>query len=124
MRKLIEKFIRQITNYLNNEYTTYYEEAPNNAQFPYCVIPTINISSLNFGTLILFDIEIYNNELSQTSVESIIDNIKKKLDGYAYNDQYIAFHVGFENANIVKVQEQDLIERRISFSVRIFEKGI
>lgn len=124
---MIEEFIIQIMNYLNKVdagYSkAYYEEAAKDAIFPYVVVPTITISDLAAGDLIFFDIEIYNNELSNIRIESIIDILRTKLKGYIFNNEKIAFHVGFENGNIVKIQEQDLIGRKISFSARVFEKG-
>lgn len=124
---MIEEFIKQIMSHLNKidalYSQAYYEEAAKDASFPYVVVPTITFSPLSAGDLILFDIEIYNNEISEIRIESIIDKLRAKLNDYVFNNEKIAFHVGFENGNIVKIQEQDLTGRRISFSARVFEKG-
>lgn len=115
--KFIEVFIKEINKY----YTCYYEEAPSNASFPYLVMPTLNLTPLSSGYLGLVDIEVYNNELSNISVENIIDDLRDKISGFCYHDNNIGFHVGFENQVINKSNEQDIIIRRISFSARIFK---
>ena len=117
---MTEKFIKSLLDKVNTIYLCYYEEADNEASFPYCVIPSISFTPLNDGYLSMFDIEIYNNELSNISVEQMIDQLRVGLDGYSENSNGIAYHIGFENQLLIKQNEQDLIVRRVSFSARIF----
>lgn len=123
MRKLIEEFVTQILNVLNESYEAYYEEAPITAKFPYLVVPTLNLTPLDAGYTCIFDVEIYNNELSKISTEDIMDYLIQTFKDYCFCNDKIGFHTGFENGNIVKIQEQDLIERRVSFCARLFKKG-
>ena len=115
----IELFIKKVNEY----YTCYYEEVPKNAKFPYLVIPTINLTCLESGYLCLTDIYVYNNELSDISIEKICDDLRTNLDGYSTLDENkkIGFHVNFENQTIMNTNEQDLILRKIGFASRIFE---
>lgn len=117
---MIDKFIEKITSEINEHYSCYYEEAPNNTKFPYLVIPTLNLTPLNSGYSGVFDIEIYINELSDDSVEEIIDTLRDELEGYFYHEKGFGFHIGFENHILVKSNEQDLSIRRITFVARIF----
>ena len=119
---MIENFILELLKEINNFYKCYYEEAPNESRFPYLVSPSVAVTPLNAGYLCLFDIEIFNNIISTISVENIIDTLIKKLDGYNFKNENIAFHVGFENVNILKIQEQDLTSKKVSFSARVFGK--
>lgn len=116
-----KKFIKSITDYINNYYSCYYEEAPNTASFPYLIIPEITFTPLNQGFNAVFDIEVYINELCDESVEEIMDILRDNLDGYSYYGNDISYHVGFDTQNIVKSTEQDLSIRRITFSARIFK---
>lgn len=119
---MIEEFIKQLLNKLNEHYTSYYEEAPKTTKFPYLVVPSITVAPLNAGYSCLFDVEIYNNELSKITLESILDTLRDKLNNYSFINDKIAFHIGYESENIIKSTEQDLSIRRITFSARIFRK--
>lgn len=118
---MIDNFITKLQEEINKYYTCYYEESPSNAVFPFLVIPTMNLTPLYDGYQGIFDIEIYINELSNQTVESIMDDLRDKLEGYSYRDNNLGFHIGFENQIIVKSNEQDLSIRRMSFSARIFK---
>lgn len=120
---MIEAYIELFIKKVNEYYTCYYEKAPSNAKFPYLVIPEIVLTPLDSGYLSLTDIYIYNNELSDISIESICDNLRTNLDGYSILDtnKKIGFHTGFENQTISNTNEQDLILRKISFASRVFE---
>lgn len=120
---MIENFIEELLEIINTFYNCYYEAAPRETKFPYLVIPNIVMTPLNSGYLCLFDIEIFNNIISSISVENIVDTLIQKLNGYSFKNKDIAFHIGLENANILRIQEQDLTSRKVSFSARVFGKG-
>ena len=117
---MTKQFITLLLDKVNTIYTCYYEEAPKDASFPYCVIPTISLTPLDQGYLSVFDIEIYNNELSDVCVEDMMDDLRKELDGYSENSDGLGYHIGFEDQLLLKQNEQHLIVRRISFAARIF----
>ena len=118
---MTDRFIELIIKEINKLYTCYYEEAPNDTSFPYLVMTSLNLTPLDSGFLGIFDLEIYINELSKQSVETIIDNLRDKLDGYYYRESNLGFHIGFDNQSIIKSNEQDLAIRRITFQARIFK---
>jgi len=117
---LTKTFLEKLMAKLNTIMTVYYEEAPKSASFPYGVVPTLSITPLDYGYQCLFDVELYINELSDTDVEKLCDDLRAGLDGYHYRDNTIGFHVGFENQYLTKQNEQDLVMRRVSFIARIF----
>lgn len=117
---MTDKFIELIINKVNTLYICYYEEAPNDTSFPYLVMPTINFTPLESGYLAVFDLEIYINELSEQSVEEIMDNLRDALDRYSYHSENLSYHIGFDSQTIVKSNEQDLAIRRITFDAHIF----
>lgn len=120
---MIKEFVKQIMNKINEYYTAYYEEAEKTTSFPYLVVPTLNITPLNAGYRCLVDIEIYINELSELTVEDIIETLKKGLDGFSFNNDKIAFHLGIDSIYLASSNEQDLKYKKITFEARIFEKG-
>lgn len=113
-------FLDKLMVYINTIMNTYYEKAPDNAEYPFAVVPDLTFSPLDYGYQCLFDIDIYINELSNGSVEKCCDNLRKSLDGYNYRDDKVGFHVGFNDQNLGKMTEQDSSMRRISFIARIF----
>ena len=115
-----KKFLTALLNKCNEIMNVYYEEALKKAQFPYGVIPSLNIVPLDYGYQCLFDIEIYVNELSDSCVEDLCDKLKKGLDCYNYMDNDIGFYLMFENQYLTKQTEQDFTMRRVSFIARIF----
>ena len=122
LNNLISRFIKQLLIIINTQYQCYYEEAPSSTSFPFLVVPFVSLSPLHNGYLALFDIYIYNNETSDISIENISESLIGCLNNYSYCDEYIGFHVGFEDGMLQKSTEQDLTIRKISFSARIFRK--
>ena len=113
-------YLNKLMDRLNDIMEVYYEKAPDNANYPYGVLPDLTFSPLDDGYQCLFDIDLYINELSTSNVEKLCDDLRKGLDGYHYCDSLIAFHVGFNDQYLGKMTEQDSSMRRISFIARIF----
>ncbi len=120
MKKLIKEFIKQLMIQINNIRNCYYEEADNKAKYPYLVVPTLQINTLESGYICLFDVEIYNNELTSITVEEIADELILGLDRLSFKNDSIGFHLAFESQFLVKTNDQDESVRRISFSARLF----
>lgn len=116
----INKFLDELMFYVNNIMTVYYEQAPNDTDYPYGVIPDLSITTLDYGFQCLFDIELYINELSDSNIEELTDNLRIALDGYNYQDSEIGFHINFESQYLGKMTEQDSTMRRVTFIARIF----
>lgn len=118
-----KEFIKQLMIKINSIHDCYYEESPKDVKFPYCVVPTIVISPLDPGYICMFDIELYTNEISGAiSLEEMCDELRIGLDRSLVRGSGFNSHLGFEDQNLTKSNEQDLISRRISFSARIFSK--
>ena len=121
-KKITRLFLESLMKKINEElsYKVYYEEAPNNALFPYGVIPTLSINSLDYGYNCILDIEIYVNELSEKNVEDLCDELRILLDGYSFYKDGFGFHINYDTQILSKSNEQDLTYRRITFIARIF----
>ncbi len=117
---MIDTFLDKIMEKLNTIMTVYYEKAPDEASYPYGVVPDLSITTLNYGLQCLFDVELYINELSASNVESLCDSLRTGLDEYCYRDNNVGFHVSFESQYLGKMTEQDSSMRRVTFIARIF----
>lgn len=116
-------YLQKLNEYINTFTTSYYEEAPvENTIFPYCVLVPPSTSPLDFGDLLMFDIEIYVNELTGTEeIENLCDSLRKNLNNYILNSENnFNSHLSFEGYSYQKEIEQDLLARRLSFSARVF----
>lgn len=113
-------FLDKLMEFLNTIMTIYYEKAPNEANYPFGVVPDLTFSPLDYGYQCLFDIDIHINDSSNSNVEQLCDNLRKNLDGYYYKDDKVGFHVGFNDQYLGKMTEQDSSMRRITFIARIF----
>lgn len=116
------KFIEELNNYINTFTTCYYEEAPTSGTFPYCVLIPPSTTDLMSGDLLMFDLEIYANELTKTEkIENLCDTIRNNLNDYILNSENnFNSHISFEGYYNQRDNEQDLLARRMTFSARVF----
>lgn len=117
---MINHFIENLMTKINTIATVYYEEAPLNASFPFGVVPTLSLRTLDYGYDCTIDIEFYVNELSDSDVDIICDRLRENLDKYSYQDSVIGYHLSFDDQILSKQKEQDFSYRRMSFTARIF----
>ena len=117
---MIDEFITCFMKEINKIMTTYYEETPANATYPYAVIPHLNIVSLDYGYQCIFDVEVYVNELSGKNVEELCDKLRIGLDQLTFHNEKVAFHINDDSQNLSKQVEQDFSDRKVSFIARIF----
>ena len=115
----IEKLIQKISE----TQICYYEEAPTGIAHPYLTLSNFNISDLASGDLAMFDIEIWFTEFTDSNIDQLCDQLRNELNRTTLNEEgAFSSTIYFENQNMVKDREQDLIVRRLSFSTRIFYK--
>lgn len=97
----------------------YYDEAGKNAKFPYGVISDPTESSLKYGTLIYFDINIWSNEPNiGLELEEKLQDLIDKLDRQLFPEG--RFVIYFEGQKPVSDPEFELIKRKLTFSIRKF----
>ena len=117
---MFDTFLDNLMAKLNTVMTVYYEKAPDDALYPYGVVPDLTLTPLNYGYQCLFDVELYINELSESNVETLCDQLRDSLDGYAYRNSVVGFYVSFESQYLGRMTEQDSTMRRVTFIARIF----
>ena len=103
--------------------TAYYEEAPPDAGFPFCIVASFDVMDAMFGNQISIDIDFWTDEGSGNAValETLCNTVKAGLDRktLSKSGEFRAV-VYFENQQVVIDGEQDLIRRRQTYIVRAF----
>lgn len=117
---MIDHFIENVMAKLNTITKIYYEEAPLNAEFPFGVVPTLSVRTLDYGYECDLDIEFYVNELSESDIDTICDTLRTTMDKYSYSDSLGGYHIYYENQILSKQKEQDFTYRKLTFIARIF----
>lgn len=114
-------FFIALQKYVNDNkiFDLYYDTAKKGAKFPYGVISDPVTSSLRYGTLVYFDINIWAHEPDIGLIlEQKIENLINELDGKIFSEQNASLH--FESQKDVDDPEYELIKKKITFSARIF----
>ena len=118
-----DKYIEKLIAKISTVKTCYYEEAPKGISYPYLTLSSFIMSDLSSGYLALFDIDVWVDEYTDSNIDQLCDQLINELDKTTLNeDGFFNSHINFENRNMVKDNEQDLISRRVSFAARIFFK--
>ncbi len=97
----------------------YYEEASKKASFPYGVITDPVETSLRYGNLIYFDINIWSKDpITGEELEDITRKLINLLDHKLFPKQRAIVY--FETQKPVSDPEFELIKKQITFSIRVF----
>lgn len=105
-------------------FVCYYDRAPKNAKFPYCVVGNITASDLAAGDLSMFDTDIWTDDKLPTAtedLESLCDELRNFLHNRTISREGVfAGHIGFESREVPDERERDLSRRRLTFAARLF----
>ena len=117
-----DEFLKELQTKLNTIITTYFEEAPPTATFPFAIFQNASIRGDDNSETTLIDISIYQKTDKPTlEVETILKNIKNGLDRTAINvSGKFSSYLYFESSDNVRDQDVNLISRRATFTARIF----
>lgn len=101
----------------------YYDHAEQNAEFPYLVFNVEEVQH-DYGA-ISCDLEInaidYGRDTS--TCETLADNVQASLDKWRYLDDDIQFSAYCDRRNSVQEEDKKIIRRRMTFEVRMHERG-
>ena len=110
-----------IQEYVNSKdvIKLYYEEASKKATFPYGVITDPVETSLRYGNLVYFDINICSKEPTTCDdFENIIIKLIILLDSKLFSKQRAIVY--FETQKPVSDPEFELIKKQVTFSIKVF----
>lgn len=116
--------IEELTTTVNDIVPAYYEDAPENAALPFCVINNPIVSDLATGDLVSFYIDIWADERKPNAaveLEFTCDILRNRLNGLIISrENSFSGHLNFEKQFAVSDTEQDLLHRRQSWTARVF----
>ena len=119
----IEALIAEI-NTMRVGFACYYDRAPKDARFPYCVVSGVTATELAAGDLSMFDTDIWTDDKIPTAtedLESLCDDLRNFLHNKViYRKGIFAGHIGYESRDVPDERERDLSRRRLTFAARIF----
>ena len=110
-----------IQEYINSKdvIKLYYEEASKKATFPYGVITDPVETSLRYGNLVYFDINIWSKEpTTGDDLEDIVRKIINLLDSKLFSKRRAVVY--FATQNRVSDPEFQLIKKQVTFSIKVF----
>ena len=118
---MTSEFIQAVMTKLNTIVTTYFEEAPNDANMPYAVLQNASIRGEDNYEPIILDIVLYQEDTPTLDVETYTNSIKAGLDKAIVSSAgKFSSHIYFESSDNVRDTDTDLISRRLTFTARVF----
>ena len=118
--------IESLTNAVNARIACYYEEAPEEATFPYAILIGLNAHDIDAGDAISFYLEFYTGERDGQSVEldRKIDEVRSTLDGSVVRVAGVfGAYVHFNSRSGRDENAYDLCHRRLGLTARTFFAG-
>lgn len=116
-------FTKALVTKLNETITTYFEEAPPDAEFPYAVIQNITPrgdDNQNIETIII-DLAVFQRESPTLVVETKLDDLKTAINRSNLNVVgKFSSYLYFETSDNVRDQDGDLISRNATIQARVF----
>ena len=119
----IELLIANI-NTAKEGFECFYERADKSAAFPYGVASGINVTSLDDGYLVSFDLDLWTDDKLPTATEEI-EELCDLLHNHLHNriisrDGELYAHIGYEGRDTSDDRDTDISHRRMFFAARIF----
>jgi len=119
MTELIKAFMAAIPGTVRS----FYEEATETADFPYCVASGFDVQSLDYGYQVNIDLDHWSDEETGKAValETQCTTVREALDELAISKTGdFRGVIYFESQAVIVDGEQDLIRRRQTYIVRAF----
>lgn len=102
----------------------YYEEAPDNAVYPYTVYELDELGFDYGKTQYQLEINAFDFGTSTTAVETLSDNIQKALDQYHFINDKIQFMSYRNQRRIIREGDKQILRRRMLFEIHLNETGV
>lgn len=101
----------------------YYDHAKANAEFPYAVFSTFERSRTDGTVSAEIDVNVIDYGDDTEQCEAISDAVQDALDHAQYTDANIYFVSYQETRKPVQEEDKKVIRRRLTFDVRLYERG-
>lgn len=100
----------------------YYEDAPDDALFPYIVYSFGASYSNRYNEIVPLDIDVWDNNSSSANVDEIVADLKRNLEGLRYIDDEIQFVLYYDRMLDTDSEDKTLKRKTVSFELRYAER--
>ena len=100
----------------------YYDQAPDNATFPYVVFDLLELTHEDGRTLMEMEVNILDYGTSTTTAEDIADELQSMLHKADYINAYIQYSIYRGLRQKVEEEDKQLIRRRLTFEIHMHER--
>lgn len=100
----------------------YYGQADENAAYPYVVWTLETVSRTDFSDLCEVEMNVVDYGRDTSTVETLCDDIEKIFDHEVFSNSNVYFNAYKENMAPVMVEDRNIIRRRMTFSLNLYEK--
>ncbi|WP_332632024.1 hypothetical protein [Halalkalibacter flavus] len=117
---------KQINTLLKSYHSqVYYQTAPSTAIFPYIIYDFPNSFTAGEQEIFNFDVDVWDNNVDTTEIETLASNLWRGLNYYRYSDEDIQFSIYREN-RLPELDEKEigLRRRKLIFQLRYFDKKL
>lgn len=114
----------QLTTQLKNVYPkVYYENAPDDAVFPYVVYSLGSSYNNRANCIYTLDLDVWDKSTSSKKVDDITKDLIKKLDLTGYIDEEIQYSLYFDRTVDTGSEDKTLKRKTVIFELRYTERS-
>ena len=120
-------FIAALVSDINDareNFECYYDRAKKDAPYPHSVVGDINVTSLDEGYLVSFDLDLWTDDKLPTAtedLEQLCDDLQNYLDHRIISREGEFYgHIGYEGRDTSDDRDTDISHRRMYFAARVF----
>lgn len=101
----------------------HFEQANSDAAFPYLVYSLEELTHEYGLTLCQLEVNAVDYGTSTSTCETLADNVQLALDRLLHIDSDVQFNIYRERRQPVSEEDRKIIRRRMTFEVRLHERG-
>ena len=120
MNELRQSVRNQLIKYHSS---VYYEQAPNNANFPFVVFLLSNTTMIDDLEMLKLDVNVYSNQ-SVSELETIAESIWQGLKRYTETNAYHSLTIHKDRRITLEEEDKSIKRRLLTFNVRYMTKEV
>lgn len=100
----------------------YYQDAPDDAVFPYLVYDLPNSVDDGYLEQFVLDVDGWDNSTDTTNLETIMDNVNKSLDGMTRTADSLSMSFYLDNRLTLLDDDSRIRRRKYTYQVRTYQR--
>ena len=104
---------------------TYFEKAPQSTEYPYVVYHMPNTSEVEVREDTVLEVDVWTNTGDMVELETITDNIDKKLNRLSNLDANFQCKIYRDNPYKLNIPDEDPIinRRRLRYNIKLYRRA-